>query len=41
MPRPEVIIMLVVLVLSSIWNLVYAVGVGLVIASLMFYEKNG
>ncbi len=37
----EVIIMLVVLVLSSIWNLVYAVGIGLVIASLMFMKKIG
>jgi SulP family sulfate permease len=37
----EVIIMLVVMVLSSIWNLVYAVGVGLVIASLMFMKKMG
>ena len=33
--------MLVVLVLSSVWNLVYAVGVGLVIASLMFMKKMG
>ncbi len=41
MPRAEVIIMLVVLVLSSVWNLVYAVGIGLVIASLMFMEKIG
>jgi len=41
MPRPEVIIMLVVLVLSSVWNLVYAVGIGLVIASLMFMKKIG
>lgn len=41
MPRTEVIIMLVVLILSSIWNLVYAVGVGLVIASLMFMKKIG
>ena len=41
MPRAEVIIMLVVLVLSSVWNLVYAVGVGLVIASLMFMKKIG
>jgi len=41
MPRPEVIIMLIVLVLSSIWNLVYAVGIGLVIASLMFMKKMG
>jgi sulfate permease, SulP family len=41
MPRTEVIIMLVVLVLSSVWNLVYAVGIGLVIASLMFMKKIG
>ena len=41
MPRPEVIIMLIVLVLSSVWNLVYAVGIGLVIASLMFMKKIG
>jgi len=41
MPRAEVIIMLVVLILSSVWNLVYAVGVGLVIASLMFMKKIG
>ncbi len=37
----EVMIMLVVLVLSSVWNLVYAVGIGLVIASLMFMKKMG
>ena len=37
----EVIIMLVVLILSSLWNLVYAVGIGLVIASLMFMKKIG
>jgi SulP family sulfate permease len=37
----EVIIMLVVLVLSTFWNLVYAVGIGLVIASLMFMKKMG
>ncbi len=41
MPRSEVIIMLVVLILSSLWNLVYAVGIGLVIASLMFMKKIG
>lgn len=35
----EVLIMFVVMVLSSIWNLVYAVGIGLVIASLMFMKK--
>ena len=37
----EVVIMLVVMVLSSVWNLVYAVGIGLVIASLMFMKKIG
>lgn len=37
----EVIVMLVVLVLSTFWNLVYAVGIGLVIASLMFMKKIG
>ncbi|MBW8200632.1 SulP family inorganic anion transporter [Flagellimonas abyssi] len=37
----EVVIMLVVMVLSSIWNLVYAVGIGLIIASLMFMKKMG
>jgi SulP family sulfate permease len=41
MPKQEVVIMLVVLVLSSLWNLVYAVGIGLVIASLMFVKKMG
>jgi SulP family sulfate permease len=41
MPRTEVIIMGIVLVLSSVWNLVYAVGIGLVIASLMFMKKIG
>lgn len=37
----EVVIMLVVLFLSSFWNLVYAVGIGLIIASLMFMKKIG
>ncbi len=37
----EVVVMLVVLVLSTFWNLVYAVGIGLVIASLMFMKKIG
>jgi SulP family sulfate permease len=41
MPRPEVAIMLIVLILSSVWNLVYAVGIGLVFASLMFMKKIG
>jgi len=37
----EVLVMLVVLVLSSVWDLVYAVGIGLIIASLMFMKKIG
>lgn len=41
MPKAEVIIMIVVLILSSVWNLVYAVGIGLVISSLMFMKKMG
>ncbi len=41
MPKTEVTIMIIVLILSSVWNLVYAVGIGLVIASLMFMKKIG
>ncbi len=37
----EVLIMLIVLVLSTFWDLIYAVGIGLVIASLMFMKKIG
>jgi SulP family sulfate permease len=37
----EVIIMLIVLGLSTFWDLIYAVGIGLVIASLMFMKKIG
>lgn len=37
----EVVIMLTVMVLSALWNLVYAVGIGLVLASLMFMKKIG
>ncbi|MFT6797638.1 MAG: SulP family sulfate permease [Maribacter sp.] len=37
----EVLIMIVVLILSTFWNLVYAVGIGLIIASLMFMKKMG
>jgi SulP family sulfate permease len=40
-PKSEVGIMLIVMILSSVWNLVYAVGIGLVIASLMFMKKIG
>ncbi len=41
MDRTEVAIMLVVLVLSVFWNLVYAVGIGLVMAALIFMKKIG
>ncbi len=41
MPKQEVFVMIVVLILSSVWDLVYAVGIGLVIASLMFMKKIG
>lgn len=37
----EVLIMLTVMVLSTFWDLIYAVGIGLVIASLMFMKKIG
>jgi SulP family sulfate permease len=40
-PRAEVIVMGVVLLLSVFWNLVYAVGIGLVLASLFFMKKMG
>ena len=39
MPREEILVMIVVLILSVFWNLVYAVGIGLVIASLIFMKK--
>tara|TARA_B100000795_G_scaffold115378_1_gene85708 strand:- start:8147 stop:9982 length:1836 start_codon:yes stop_codon:yes gene_type:complete len=41
MPKQEVVIMLVVLVLASVWNLVYAVGIGLLISSLLFMKAIG
>jgi len=41
MPKGEVFVLILVLVLSSVWNLVYAVGIGLVLASLMFMKKIG
>lgn len=37
----EVLIMLIVLVLSTFWDLIFAVGIGLVISSLMFMKKIG
>jgi SulP family sulfate permease len=41
MPVSEVAVMLVVMILSVVWNLVYAVGIGLVLASLIFMKKIG
>ena len=41
MPVEEVLVMIVVLLLSTFWNLVYAVGIGLIIASLVFMKKMG
>jgi SulP family sulfate permease len=41
MPKAEVIIMITVLLLATFWNLVYAVGIGLIIASLIFMKKMG
>lgn len=41
MPRGEVIVLVAVLVLSSIWNLVFAVGIGLILASLIFMKRIG
>ena len=38
-PRTEAIVMVVVLILAVVWNLVYAVGIGLVLASLFFLKK--
>lgn len=37
----EVLIMVIVLLLSTFWNLVNAVGIGLVIASLIFMKRIG
>lgn len=40
-PRSDVFIMVVVLLLTVFWDLVFAVGIGLVIASLIFMKKMG
>ncbi|PZD79027.1 SulP family inorganic anion transporter [Mesonia sp. K7] len=37
----EVMVMFVVMILSAVWNLVYAVGIGFIIASLMFMKQIG
>ncbi len=41
MPKSEIAIMLLVLFLSVFWDLIYAVGIGLVLASLVFMKKIG
>jgi len=41
MPFPEVLVLLLVMILSAVWNLVFAVGIGLILASLMFMKKIG
>ena len=39
MPKDEVVVMLIVLLLSVFWDLVFAVGIGMVIAALVFMKK--
>ena len=39
MPKSESFIIIVVLILAVVWNLVYAVGIGLVVAALVFMKK--
>lgn len=41
MPKQEVVIMIVVLVLASVWDLIAAVAVGLVIALFIFMKQIG
>ena len=41
MPKTEVFVMVLVLLLSVFWNLVFAVGIGLVVASLLFMKSMG
>lgn len=41
MEKAEVVVMLVVLLLSVFWNLVYAVGIGFVLAAVIFMKKIG
>lgn len=40
-PKSEVFVMLTVLITAVFWNLVYAVGIGLVLSSLFFMKKMG
>ena len=41
MPKSEVVIMIVVLLLSVFWNLIYGVGIGLILAAIVFMKKMG
>lgn len=41
MPKSEVFVMLLVLILSVFWDLVSAVGLGLILAALIFMKKMG
>ncbi len=41
MPKAEIFIMITVLLLATFWNLVYAVAIGLIYASLVFMKKMG
>jgi len=41
MQKSEIAVMMVVLILSVFWNLVYAVGIGLILASIIFMKKMG
>lgn len=41
LPKSDVFIMFVVLIITVSWDLIYAVGIGLVIASLIFMKKMG
>jgi SulP family sulfate permease len=41
MPKSEVAILITVLLLSTFWNLVYAVGIGILIATILFMKKIG
>lgn len=41
MQKSEVAIMIIVMLLSTFWNLVYAVGIGLILASIIFMKKIG
>ena len=41
MPRSESVILLGVLLLAVFWNLVFAVGLGLIFAALVFMKKTG